>query len=86
MNDPFDHPAVRRVRDALAAAGATGEPVVLDDAAPTAASAAAQVGCDVAAIANSLVFAADGEPLLVLTSGGHRVDTTKVAASSARRR
>ena len=53
--------------------------MVLDDAAPTAASAAAQVGCDVAAIANSLVFAADGEPLLVLTSGGHRVDTVKVA-------
>jgi prolyl-tRNA editing enzyme YbaK/EbsC (Cys-tRNA(Pro) deacylase) len=79
VNDPLDHPAVRRVRDALAAAGATGEPVVLDDAAPTAASAAAQVGCDVAAIANSLVFAADGEPLLVLTSGGHRVDTVKVA-------
>ena len=79
MNDPLDHPAVRRVLDALAAAGATGDPVVLDDAAPTAASAAAQVGCDVAAIANSLVFAADGEPLLVLTSGGHRVDTVKVA-------
>ena len=33
-----------------------------------------------AAIANSLVFSADGEPLLVLTSGGHRVDTAKVAA------
>jgi prolyl-tRNA editing enzyme YbaK/EbsC (Cys-tRNA(Pro) deacylase) len=26
------------------------------------------------------VFDADGEPLLVLTSGGHRVDTGKVAA------
>jgi prolyl-tRNA editing enzyme YbaK/EbsC (Cys-tRNA(Pro) deacylase) len=79
VNDPLNHPAVRRVRDALAAAGATGDPIVLDDAAPTAASAAAQVGCDVGAIANSLVFAADGEPLLVLTSGGHRVDTAKVA-------
>jgi prolyl-tRNA editing enzyme YbaK/EbsC (Cys-tRNA(Pro) deacylase) len=79
VNDPLDHPAVRRVREALAAAGAAGDPVVLDDAAPTAATAAAQLGCDVAAIANSLVFAADGEPLLVLTSGGHRVDTMKVA-------
>lgn len=75
----LDHPAVRRVREALAAAGATGEPVVLTDPAPTAATAAAQLGCPVAAIANSLVFDADGEPLLVLTSGGHRVDTTKVA-------
>ncbi|HEY5031093.1 MAG TPA: YbaK/EbsC family protein, partial [Actinomycetes bacterium] len=27
-----------------------------------------------------LVFRADGEPLLVLTSGAHRVDTAKVAA------
>ncbi len=57
----------------------TGVPVVLSDPAPTAVTAAAQVGCPVAAIANSLVFAADGEPLLVLTSGGHRVDTAKVA-------
>jgi prolyl-tRNA editing enzyme YbaK/EbsC (Cys-tRNA(Pro) deacylase) len=76
----LDHPAVRRVREALAAAGALGDPVVLTDPAPTAAAAAAQRGCPVAAIANSLVFDADGEPLLVLTSGGHRVDTTKVAA------
>ncbi len=76
----LDHPAVRRVCEALAAAGVTSTPVVLTDPAPTAATAAAQVGCDVAAIANSLVFAADGEPLLVMTSGGHRVDTKKVAA------
>ncbi len=80
-NQPvLEHPAVARVRVALAAAGATGQPVVLADPAPTAAAAAAQLGCEVAAIANSLVFAADGEPLLVLTSGGHRVDTGKVAA------
>jgi prolyl-tRNA editing enzyme YbaK/EbsC (Cys-tRNA(Pro) deacylase) len=31
-------------------------------------------------IANSLIFEADGEPLLVLTSDAHRVDTAKVAA------
>jgi prolyl-tRNA editing enzyme YbaK/EbsC (Cys-tRNA(Pro) deacylase) len=54
---------------------------MLDDAAPTAAAAAALVGVTVGAIANSLIFAtADGEPLLVLTSGAHRVDTAKVAA------
>src|SRR5262249_56740936 len=47
--------------------------------APTAAAAAAQLGCDVGAIANSLVFNADGVPLLVLTSGAHRVDTGRVA-------
>ncbi len=47
---------------------------------PTAATAAAQLGCEVGAIANSLVFDADGAPLLVLTSGAHRVDTDLVAA------
>jgi prolyl-tRNA editing enzyme YbaK/EbsC (Cys-tRNA(Pro) deacylase) len=73
------HPAVRRVSAALLAAGSGGTPVVLEEHAPTAATAAAQLGCPVDAIANSLVFAADGEPLLVLTSGGHRVDTAKVA-------
>ncbi len=78
--DVLAHPAVRRVRDALTAAGASGTPVVLAEHAPTAATAAAQLDCTVDAIANSLVFSADGEPLLVLTSGGHRVDTTKVAA------
>lgn len=81
MTDPIlDHPAVRRVSAALTAAGVPGQPVVLTDPAPTAATAAAQLGCPVAAIANSLIFDADGEPLLVLTSGGHRVDTAKVAA------
>ncbi len=75
----LDHPTVRRVAQALRAAGATGEPVVLADPAPTAATAAAQLGCDVGAIANSLVFDADGHPLLVMTSGAHRVDTSRVA-------
>jgi prolyl-tRNA editing enzyme YbaK/EbsC (Cys-tRNA(Pro) deacylase) len=76
----LDHPAVRRVVDALAAAGAAGEVRALPEPAPTAATAAAQLGCPVGAIANSLVFAADGDPLLVLASGAHRVDTDAVAA------
>jgi prolyl-tRNA editing enzyme YbaK/EbsC (Cys-tRNA(Pro) deacylase) len=57
-----------------------GEVRELPESAPTAASAAAQLGCEVGAIANSLVFSADGAPLLVMTSGAHRVDTVKVAA------
>jgi prolyl-tRNA editing enzyme YbaK/EbsC (Cys-tRNA(Pro) deacylase) len=57
-----------------------GKVRVLPESAPTAAAAAAQLGCEVGAIANSLVFAADGAPLLVMTSGAHRVDTTRVAA------
>ena len=60
--------------------GVTGTVRVLPESAPTAAAAAAQLGCAVGAIANSLVFAADGAPLLVMTSGAHRVDTSRVAA------
>ncbi|WP_432949501.1 YbaK/EbsC family protein [Kribbella sp. CA-253562] len=74
------HPNVQRVADALAAAGATGEIRILDEAAPTAAAAAAQLGCEVGAIANSLIFDGDGTPVLILTSGAHRVDTAKLAA------
>ncbi|MGA1838771.1 YbaK/EbsC family protein [Herbiconiux sp. 11R-BC] len=75
MASHSEHPAVARVRAELAAHGAGGEIVWLDDAASTAALAAAALGVDVGAIANSLVFLLDGEPLLVLTSGAHRVDT-----------
>jgi prolyl-tRNA editing enzyme YbaK/EbsC (Cys-tRNA(Pro) deacylase) len=64
----------------LKSLGVTGEVRELPEPAPTAAAAAKQLGCDVGAIANSLVFAADGAPLLVMTSGAHRVDTSRVAA------
>ena len=58
----------------LADAGADVEIRVLPDSARTAAEAAAAIGCEVAAIANSLVLIADDLPILVMTSGGHRVD------------
>lgn len=45
----------------------------------TAADAAVACGVDVGAIANSLIFAADGEPLLVMTSGAHRVHEKRLA-------
>lgn len=73
-------PAVERVRRALTELGAKGAIRTLDGSARTAAQAAAELGVDAARIANSLVFSADGAPLLVLASGGHRVDTSKVAA------
>lgn len=79
------HPAVVRVREALVAVQVTTEIVVLDGAARTAAQAAAYLGVLPAQIANSLVFAATAEPgaspepVLVLASGAHRVDTAKVA-------
>lgn len=69
------HPGVDRVLAAFRAAGSEGEVRWLDDSAPTAAHAAAALGVDLGAIANSLVFTLDGAPLLVMTSGAHRVDT-----------
>lgn len=76
-----EHPSISRFRDEHAARGGTGEIVVLPDAVHTAALAAAALGCEVGAIANSLLFDAAGTPVLVLTSGAHRVDTVKVAAT-----
>jgi len=72
--------SVQRVAAVLAERGATGTPVVLPDAARTAVEAAAALDVPVGAIANSLVFSAAGTPVLVLTSGAHRVDTGWLAA------
>jgi len=71
----------RLVQQHLAEAGVESEIRILPDSARTAAEAAAAIGCDVAAIANSLVFVADGSPVLVMTSGGHRVDLEVLARS-----
>src|SRR5688500_13071874 len=76
-----EHPAITRFRDTLATHGGAGQIVVLPDSVHTAALAAQALGCEVGAIANSLLFDADGEPLLILTSGAHRVDTAKVAGA-----
>ncbi|MFC4019504.1 YbaK/EbsC family protein [Micromonospora sp. GCM10011542] len=81
------HPNVRAVQDALADAGAldgAGRPSavrLLPDTVHTAAAAAEALGVQVGQIANSLIFEADDAPLLVLTSGAHRVDTAGLAAS-----
>jgi prolyl-tRNA editing enzyme YbaK/EbsC (Cys-tRNA(Pro) deacylase) len=71
--------AIARFRDAHAARGGAGEIVILPESVHTAALAAAALGCEVGAIANSLVFDADGTPVLILTSGSHRVDTAVTA-------
>nr|WP_031162738.1 YbaK/EbsC family protein [Streptosporangium roseum] len=73
------HPNIEKVAAVLGEHEVSGEIVVFAEATPTAATAAAQLGCEVGAIANSLVFEADGAPLLVLTSGAHRVDTGLIA-------
>src|SRR5689334_3239161 len=95
MTDLSQHAAVQRVSQTLAALGVPGQVRLLDDAVRTAQAAADALGVEVGQIANSLVFVAvpvvadpergrheleePAEPLLVLTSGAHRVDTHKVA-------
>jgi prolyl-tRNA editing enzyme YbaK/EbsC (Cys-tRNA(Pro) deacylase) len=74
-----EHAAIARFREAHSARGGTGEIVILPESVHTAALAAAALGCEVGAIANSLLFDADGAPVLILTSGSHRVDTAKTA-------
>jgi prolyl-tRNA editing enzyme YbaK/EbsC (Cys-tRNA(Pro) deacylase) len=75
-----EHPTITRFRDEHTRLGGRGEVVILPDSVHTAALAAEALGCEVGAIANSLLFDADGQPVLILTSGAHRVDTEKVAA------
>jgi prolyl-tRNA editing enzyme YbaK/EbsC (Cys-tRNA(Pro) deacylase) len=70
---------ISRVTAALATAGIEPNIRILDADAKTAVAAAQQLGCEVGAIANSLVFDCDGEPLLVMASGAHRVDTALLA-------
>ena len=73
------HPSSQAVNDILAAAGLPGRVRILDQPAPTAVAAAEQIGCPLGAIANSLVFAsAEDEPVLIMTSGAHRVDLDRV--------
>lgn len=50
----------------------------LDGSTATVEQAAVAVGCEKAQIAKSLVFIADGEPVLVVASGSHRVDVNRV--------
>ncbi|MFL6046397.1 MAG: YbaK/EbsC family protein [Propionibacteriaceae bacterium] len=73
------HPNCEAVNHILEAAGLAGRVRMLGEAVTTARAAAQHLGCPVGAIANSLIFSTDGgEPLLIMTSGAHRVDTIKV--------
>jgi prolyl-tRNA editing enzyme YbaK/EbsC (Cys-tRNA(Pro) deacylase) len=73
--------ATLRVQDYLKAHGCASVVVELPGGTRTAAEAARAVGCDVAQIANSIVFraAASGRPVLVVASGAHRVDEATIA-------
>ena len=80
MEGIIEKAAVKRVIAALAEHGLTGEVNVLSDSARTAQEAASALGIEVGQIASSLIFKLpDGSPLLVITSGRHRVDTDLVA-------
>jgi prolyl-tRNA editing enzyme YbaK/EbsC (Cys-tRNA(Pro) deacylase) len=79
MADPTVNERNARVAAAVAAAGIEPAITILDDEARTASAAAQQLGCEVGAIANSLVFNCDGTPLLVMASGAARVDTDVLA-------
>lgn len=67
------------LRDELVARGLSDTVTHIPEGAHTAKAAAAALGVDVGAIANSLIFWAEGAPLLVMTSGRHRVDTAWLA-------
>src|SRR5262245_46364956 len=82
----LDHPAISKMAAALREAGMTEAADgirILDGEVRTAALAAAALGTEVGAIANSLVFRAtygdEVRPLLALTSGAHRADTGVLA-------
>ena len=72
-------PRNARVAAALSVIGIEPEITILDADAKTAAAAAEQLGCEDGAIANSLEFECDDQPLLVMASGAHRVDTVLLA-------
>lgn len=82
----LDHPSISKLAATLREAGMTDAAAgirILDDEVRTAAAAAAALGVEVGAIANSLVFKAtygdEVRPLLALTSGAHRADTGVLA-------
>lgn len=75
-----------RVQAALEVAGLTIEIVRLSDSARTAQLAAEAIGTELGSIVKSLVFLADGEPVLVLVAGDRRADPAKLKALLEARR
>ena len=80
MDGILEKAAVRRFIDAAHSLGINGEIKVLSDSARTAIDAANSLGIEVGQIASSLIFKLpSGNPLLIITSGRHKVDTDFVA-------
>ena len=81
MDGILEKQAVKRVLAALAENQIKGEVKILSETAKSAAEAANGLGIEVGQIASSIIFKLpDNSPLLVITSGRHRVDTELVAA------
>ena len=80
MEEVLNNPSVIRVTSLLKELGCSGEVTILSDSARTALDAANALGIEVGQVASSIVFKLpSGNPLLVITSGRHRVDTEIVA-------
>jgi len=80
MEDVLNNASVKRIISELEKLNIRGEVKILSDSARSAAEAAAALDIEVGQIASSIVFKLpDGRPLLVITSGAHRVDTELVA-------
>ena len=80
MEEVLNNPSVIRVTALLKELGCSGEVTMLSDSARTALDAANALGIEVGQVASSIVFKLpSGNPLLVVTSGRHRVDTELVA-------
>ena len=80
----MNSPSAARVQAALETAGIEARVVELPQSTRTAAEAAAACGCDVAQIVKSLVFRdANGDGVLVLTSGTNRVDEKRLGLQKA---
>jgi prolyl-tRNA editing enzyme YbaK/EbsC (Cys-tRNA(Pro) deacylase) len=77
----LDRPAVRRVRDALAAGGSAARIIALSDTARTAEDAARAVGCDLGAIVKSLVFTIGAQPVMALVAGDRRCNDKALKAT-----
>ena len=79
MTEATEQQSVIAVRTALAQRGVSGQVRRLEDSARTAVEAAQALGIEVGQIASSLIFLADGDPVLVIASGGHRVDIFRLS-------
>lgn len=77
-------PATVRFMELAAAAGLDVQPMVFPDGTKTSADAAEAVGCDLSAIAKSIVMMAGDEPVVVMISGDRRVDPKLLATATGR--